>query len=119
MRRWISKLEFKDTGTFRPALTGPFGLWFNYLENTETLTPPATPGLRQVILVDGAGTITLPKASDAEFGYYIKSLITGTVTIATNGETIDGATSYSITTQYNAIHVISDGSNWHIIGRYS
>ena len=32
-----------------------------------------------------------------------------------SSETIDGATTYAITIQYESITIISDGSNWHII----
>ena len=113
-------MEQGDSKTFRPPYTGQFGPWFNYLENTETVTPPVTAGLRQALIVDTAGTVTLPKAADAQHGYFIKNISSGTVTVSPNGsETIDGAASYSLDAQYKCAHVISDGSNWHILSAYA
>ena len=108
-----------DTGSFRPPYSGAFGPWFNFLENAETVTPPFTCGLKQVVLVDSAGTVTLPPANNAELGYYIKNISTGAVTLAASGtNTIDGAASYALTDQYDSIHVISNGSNWYTLAAY-
>jgi hypothetical protein len=52
---------------------------------------------------------------------FIKSTGSGkTVTIATTGgQTIDGsATSRTITTQYKALVVVSDGANWYILSEF-
>ncbi len=41
------------------------------------------------------------------------------VTIAAAGsETIDGASSVAINTQYHCRQFMSDGQNWHIVGAY-
>lgn len=67
----------------------------------------------------GSFTITLPAvASNTGKVYYIKKTNSSanTITIDGNGgETIDGAATTSLSTQYDAIRIICDGSAWHII----
>jgi len=67
----------------------------------------------------GALTVTLPSASGiAGRQYTIKRINTGTnvVTIAAaSGETIDGAASVDLGSQYDVITVVSDGSNWWMV----
>ena len=67
----------------------------------------------------GALTITLPPAAGLEaVVYHIKKIDSNAniVTIDGNGsETIDDATTASITTQYENVMIVCDGSNWHII----
>lgn len=76
-----------------------------------------------VILLDttsNAVTLTLPPAADTEGRVYIfKAIdITNTATIDGNAsETIDGATTYVFTSADEAITIISDGTNWQIIGK--
>jgi len=71
-----------------------------------------------VFLCDGSGgafTITLPAAAS-----YLHRLITvkrtsatGTITVDGNGsETIDGAASVDLTSQYERLTIVSDGANW-------
>ena len=64
-------------------------------------------------------TINLPAASTASgLQYHIKKIdaSANTLTIDGNGsETIDGSLTKVISTQYNSITVVSDGSNWFII----
>jgi len=67
----------------------------------------------------GAITITLPLASGVSgYRFYIKKIDSSSnaVNIArTSSDTIDGATSVSITSQYTTIGVVSNGSLWYII----
>jgi len=66
----------------------------------------------------GAVTITLPAAaSHTGRTYFIKKLgTTASITVDGNSsETIDGATTAVISTQYESIQIVCDGSNWHII----
>ena len=67
-----------------------------------------------VVAVSATATITLPSAIGiAGRVYKIKSMFSGTVTIATtSSQTIDDASPVSITTQYQVITVMSDGANW-------
>lgn len=75
-----------------------------------------------VILCDassGAFTITLPTAvGRAGKVFHIKKIDSSAngVTVDGNGsQTIDGATTQVIATQYNSIKITSDASNWHIL----
>lgn len=63
-------------------------------------------------------TLTLPTAVGlAGKIYTLKNIgATGTVTIATtSSQTIDGSTTYLLSTQYQAIQVISNNANWLIL----
>jgi hypothetical protein len=63
---------------------------------------------------------TLPDAADAKPGlpyWFIRvdGVLANTVTIATTGgQTINGAASASIASQYSALQVVSDGTNWFL-----
>lgn len=66
----------------------------------------------------GVVTITLPAAATAKkYPRYIKKLgTTANVIIDANAaETIDGALTATLTTQYEALMLLTDGSNWHIL----
>jgi lysophospholipase L1-like esterase len=78
-------------------------------------------GVHHTVLVDagsGSRTINLPAASGITGKEYIIKKIDGsanTVTIDGNGsETIDGATTQVISTQYTSMTIRSNGSNWYI-----
>lgn len=76
----------------------------------------------KLILVDatgGAVTITLPAAATAEDGFSvtIKKIDSSTNAVTIDGdasETIDGATTYVISSQYESVSVVSDATKWHI-----
>jgi len=75
-----------------------------------------------VILVDataGAITITLPAASGRSGQVYIIKKIDSSanaVTVDANAsETIDGALTYSLASQYDVVRIVCDGANWHVI----
>ena len=75
-----------------------------------------------VILADstgGAFSVNLPAAADnLDRVIVVKRMNAGanTITIDPNGsETIDGVATHPLTTQYDTIMIISDGSNWSII----
>ncbi len=83
-----------------------------------------TAGDATVILVDTGGsgvTITLPATSVRNGKYYIIKKIDssgGIVTIKgdSSGETIDDELDLKLTLQYSYVWVLSDGTDWHIIG---
>ena len=50
-------------------------------------------------------------------GVWMLSGIGSNVTVNSNGGTIDGATSLSIVTAYDARTVVSDGANWFVIAK--
>lgn len=64
----------------------------------------------------GANTITLPTAVGCVgYQFVVKNTAATTVTLATTGgQTIDGASTQSIT-QYTALTVVSNGTNWILI----
>ncbi len=86
-------------------------------------TTSHTAGVEDVILVDddtagGDVTIDLQAVADTfKYPRVIKKLgTTGNVIIDGDGtETIDGALTATLTVQYEALMLIPDGSNWHII----
>lgn len=67
----------------------------------------------------GAITITLPAAATAGDGFTIavkKMDSSNNVVIDGDGsETIDGALTYTLSTQYDAVFIQCDGSNWNIL----
>jgi hypothetical protein len=74
-----------------------------------------------VELVDASGgaiTITLPAAANVtNRHYWIKKIDSSgnSVTVDGNGaETIDGSATAILSVQYDAIHIVCDGTGWHI-----
>jgi hypothetical protein len=64
-------------------------------------------------------TVNLPAAaSNAGTEYTIKNITGGTtITVDPNStETVDGASTYSLASQYKYVTIKSDGNNWQIIG---
>jgi hypothetical protein len=85
-----------------------------------TVTGNYTAADETVILVNtGTATITLPAASTVTGRtYYIKkiSASAGTITIDGNGaETIDGAATKTLTTQYQGMQIVCNGAAWFIV----
>ena len=79
--------------------------------------------LDEVVTGDATGaafTITLPAAASStglELTFKKIDVSGNAVTIDGNAsETIDGATTYALTTQYQKVTIICDGTNWLIIG---
>jgi hypothetical protein len=81
-------------------------------------TTPYTAADETVILVSIAtARIYLPAASTVTGRtYYIKKTSsTGTTTIDGNGATIDGAATKPLTTQYQGMQIVSNGTAWFIL----
>jgi hypothetical protein len=72
-----------------------------------------------VLLTATGKTATLPSAVPlAGKRFTVKLTASGTGTVATSSsQTIDGASTYSLSAQYKFVQVISDGANWQIIGQ--
>jgi len=90
--------------------------------NIETTTVSKTAGNKNVILVDATSgnlTITLPPAKIMEGAAYTVKKIdvsANTVTIDGDGsETIDGATTKVLSTQWDVETVTSNGTAWYLI----
>ena len=110
------------------AWTQPWAHWFTqvwqqlvYLLNApvRTVTTAYQAALTDsVILINGNITVTLPTAAKA-----VKKRITckainaggGTRTVSGNGANIDGAATWTTTTQYVSVDLVSDGSQWWTI----
>ena len=110
-----------NIGMFGSTLSGANSKLDNNIR-TVTTTPVTMDEYYDALMVDAttaSATVNLPAAADA-LGkiYYIKKIdATGnTVTIDPSGaETIDGAATEVISTQFQSRTVISDGTEWHII----
>lgn len=87
----------------------------NYVAKTGTYTAAA--GDFVIDCTANTFTVNLPTAVGiAGKQYCIKNSGTGVITVDANGtQTIDGALTFILATQYEAIWVISDGANWKVI----
>jgi hypothetical protein len=95
--------------------------WQMNRSSLRTITSALTVGVGDdTIIVTGASnvTVTLPAIGNGNEGrrVRIKHKGTGTVTVARTGsDTIDGATSFTIDTQYSSFEFVSDGtSDWMV-----
>jgi len=105
-------LSWVDQGSSPPNVTTDSS-------GTNT-TISTTTGIEEIHLINNTTnnvTITIPTAATAGAGYkyQVKRLGTGTCSVAPSSGTIDGASSFSLASQYDAITLVSDGSNYHII----
>ena len=75
-----------------------------------------------ILDVSSSHNLILLPAADYTGGIVVIKRIDASANITTifpdGSETIDGLASYGISTQYESITIQSDGSNWHIIGKY-
>ena len=94
-------------------INGGFGA--AYIAKTATYT--ATRADYTIDCTANTFTVTLPTAVGYTGQMYnIKNTGTGTITIATtSSQTIDGATTQTISKQYTNVPVQSNGSNWIIL----
>lgn len=104
-----------STPTSMLDIQGGMGLKVNTITSATTLD-----NTHNVVLCNtGAYTVTLPTAASvAGKTYYIKNIDSDSddITIATTGgQTIDGESSIVLYVYNDAIRVISNGTNWHII----
>jgi len=113
-------------GTNNYSFYGAAGIFKNsgsvelpIVAKTSTYTAAATD---YTIYCDNSSgmTIDLPAASGCSGRIYIIKNVgsSGTITVDGNsGETIDGATTYSLSTQWSSIMIQSNGSNWLILSK--
>jgi hypothetical protein len=102
-------------------LTGGSGIGLGQVIHTSTNYSIALSNATVIADASSASvTITLPTASSAnEYVFTIKKRdvsANSVVVDASGAEVIDGSTTYSLLTQYEAITVQSDGIQWWIIG---
>lgn len=114
-----------DDGDVGVGIASPLSLF--HLEgslglNVTTITATTTLNdTHNIVLCNNSSDIDvdLPaSSSNTDKVYYIKKIgnNANTVTIDPNGaETIDGATTLILYVRYDAVRIVSDGSNWHVI----
>ena len=74
---------------------------------------PAVTG--DIVLMNGTYTVTLPASPSANDIFNVKNIGTGVVTVARNGNNIDGVASDITLYQNESICIVSDGSNYFLI----
>lgn len=87
-------------------------------EDVKSITTAYTATVNdRVLLCNGTFTVTLPLAARANgITYVIKNVGTGTITIdGYSSETIDGATTKALSSQYASHRIVSNGTAWFII----
>lgn len=94
----------------------------SYIQKVNTITATTTLDSSYSTVLCNSGsalTVNLPAAaSHTGRVFYIKNINSGIVTIDGNAsETIDGATTYSLTLQYQGVLIVSDGTNWFITSK--
>jgi len=89
---------------------------------TDTITASTTlDTTHNIVLADNTAdiTVTLPAAlSNTDKTYYIKKTDSGSAIVTIDGsgaETIDGETTVVLYIQYDAVRIVSNGSEWFII----
>jgi hypothetical protein len=108
-----------DTSPTRATVTGESvlngALTVAYRAITAARTLDATDHV--VNCTSGTFTVTLPTAASvAGRTYRIKNSGTGSITVGTTlSQTIDGATTKSLATQYSSLTVVSNGANWIVV----
>jgi hypothetical protein len=91
------------------------------VSTVSTITTTTTLSGERVVFADAtsaAFTVTLPDATTAAGKRVdIKRINSGSnvVTVGSAGGTIDGASTFSLSQQYESITVVSDGTNWEIV----
>jgi hypothetical protein len=96
------------------------GIGFKQAYVTKTGAYTATNDDYVIDCTSGTFTVTLPPSSGRTGRILIiKNSGAGTITVDGNAsETIDGATTYSLSVQYATVQIMSDGTNWKIIAKF-
>jgi hypothetical protein len=94
----------------------------SFVHKVNTITGTTTlDSSYYVVLCNSASpfTVNLPAAaSNTGRVYLIKNINTGTATIDPNSsETIDGASTYALSTQYSGAYIACDGTSWYILSK--
>lgn len=104
-----------------PTLTTPQvnGVKLAVASKTANYTATATDAVLLCSASGGAFTITLPAASgNTGLTYWIKKTDSSANAVTIDGnaaETIDGAATATISVQFEALTIVSDGTSWHVV----
>lgn len=117
-----SLLQMQDLGDgryeVREFLLRSSAVPFAVAAKTSAFTATDDDGMLLVDASSGAVTITLPTAvGRTGQTYEVKRTNAGANAVTVDGagtETIDGALTASLATQYATVRVVSDGANWMI-----
>jgi len=116
----VSGQYLKSEGSNDPIWTSILNGQANIVNKTTTYTAVTTDDIITVT-TGSAWTLTLYAASgNAGRVLRIKKTSSDLNALTIDGnasETIDGATTTSINTQYEEVTIVCDGSNWHILSR--
>ena len=83
---------------------------------SESTTAGAAADTDYIYICTALLTLTLPTAVSNKNIYTVKRTGTGNVTVnTTSSQTIDGASSYILDSQWQSVDLLSDNSNWVII----
>ena len=107
-----------DNSTDKLQVNGSIqGTGFNQAYTAKTATYTATTSDYFIDCTSGTFTVNLFTAvGNTGRIIIVKNSGTGTITVDPNGaQTIDGAATQSLSTQWSRVHIISDGANWKII----
>lgn len=94
--------------------------WINNRTRYEIVSSDATLK-RRLTFVDSSGgpiTVTLPSASTVDIGDDFIIVNTGGSVVTVDGagsETINGSTTYSLSNQYDSVHLVTDRSEWFVV----
>lgn len=93
-----------------------------YLFPVTSITSAYTMSLNDAFIVcdatSGAFTVTLKPAAECEQKLVTIKKIDNVATVTVDGdgsETIDGSTTYALSSQYQTVRLMSDGTAWHIV----
>lgn len=109
-------LSFRDQQRLRRAAQGVAPVPVRLVDATTTLRTSDA-----VVLVDattGAVTVTLPATQDMEGRTVTVKKLDAVNNVTVDGagaETIDGAATVVLATQYDVCVLLSDGAAWHIL----
>lgn len=114
------KLKVGDGATAYNSLAyfspGGGGSGYTVSSTATSYTETATSGEKIVKVTASGQTITLPTAVGNTAKFTFKLMVAGTLTIDGNGsETIDGGTTATLVSQYEAMTIISDNANWQVV----
>lgn len=100
--------NFAMEGWVASSLTAP---WVVASESSG----PYSAAAGEFVLANGTFTVNLPENAASGSVIAVKNVGAGTITVSRSGaDTIDGATSMSLTTQYEAYNYVSDGADWWV-----
>jgi hypothetical protein len=127
----ITKTYLK--GKLAIGYTGTLPTPHSYLQSNGSVAFPITSTESNLILTDahytvlvnasgGSRTITLPSASGIDGRIYVVKKTDSSTNVVViqpqTGQTIDGASSISLSTQYATVMLQAYGGNWYIVGYY-